>query len=95
MECQKLNHPVRSDKPDKKYFVCAKDKYTGEVKKIHFGQKPYKHNYSETAWRSYMKRSAGIRDKEGRLTKDNPGSANYWARKVLWPGRKGWKLNKS
>jgi hypothetical protein len=39
-----------------------------------------------------MKRSAGIRDKEGRLTKDNPGSANYWARKVLWSGRKGWRM---
>jgi hypothetical protein len=94
MTCSKLNRPVKSDRPNKKYVVCAKDKYTGEVKKIHFGQKPYKHNYSEKAWRSYMKRSAGIRDKYGRLTKDNPGSANYWARKILWPGRKGWSLQK-
>lgn len=86
--CTKLNNPVRSTRPNKKYMVCAKDKYTGQVKTIHFGDKRYKHNYSQKAWRSYMTRSAGIRDKQGRLTKDNPGSANYWARKVLWNGSK-------
>lgn len=86
-----LNKPARSTKPNKKYMVYAKDKYTGKVKLIHFGDRAYKHNYSKTAWKSYMARSAGIKDKYGRLTKDNPGSANYWARRVLWPGRKEWK----
>ena len=72
-------------------MVYVKDPSTGKVKTIHFGQKPYKHNYSEKAWRSYIARASGIRDKYGRLTKDNKLSANYWAIRELWPGRKGWK----
>ena len=50
----------------------------------------YRHNYSKKAYDKYMARSAAIRNKSGKLTKDNPLSANYWARKILWDGRK-WK----
>ena len=42
------------------------------------------------ARKKYLARSGGIRDKYGRLTKDNPLSSNYWARKILWSGSK-WK----
>ena len=81
--------PVRrSTSKNKKYMVTVKNPSTGEVKTIHFGQKGYRHNYSKKAWKSYRARSGGIRDSNGRLTKDNPYSANYWARKELWSGSK-------
>ena len=34
--------------------------------------------------KNFLTRSAGIRDKEGRLTKDDPESPNYHSRKILW-----------
>jgi len=64
-------------------MVLAKD--GDRVKLVHFGQKGYKHNYSEAAKQNYLTRSAGIRDKSGKLTKDDKLSPNYWARKELWP----------
>ena len=77
------NKPVASDKKEKKMMVLAKK--GDEVRLIHFGQKGYKHNYSPEAKQNYLTRSAGIRNKSGQLTKDDPFSPNYWARKVLWP----------
>lgn len=62
---------------DKKMVVLAKK--DGKVKKVSFGQKGYKHNYSESAKKSYLARSAGVKGK------DDKHSANYWSRKVLWP----------
>jgi hypothetical protein len=58
------------------------------VKLIHFGHKGYEHNYSPEAKKNYLTRSAGITDKDGNLTKDNKLSANYWARRILWPAGK-------
>lgn len=77
------NKPVASDRPEKKKMVLAKK--GDKVKLIHFGQKGYKHNYSAAAKKNYLARSAGIRSKDGGLTKNDRLSANYWARKVLWP----------
>jgi len=77
------NQPIASDQPDKKKMVLAKKGDT--VKLIHFGHSNYKHNYSDSAKKNYLTRSAGIKDKDGNLTKDNKLSANYWARRVLWP----------
>jgi len=77
------NHPVPSDKKEKKMMVLAKK--GDQVKLVHFGQKGYQHNYSPEAKQNYLTRSAGIRNKSGELTKDDPFSPNYWARKVLWP----------
>jgi TFIIF-interacting CTD phosphatase-like protein len=54
-------------------------------KLIHFGALGYKHNYSPVAKKSYLARSAGIRDGNGKLTKDDVFSSNYHARKRLWP----------
>ena len=34
--------------------------------------------------KNYLTRSAGIKDKNGNLTKDNPESPNYHARRILW-----------
>jgi hypothetical protein len=77
------NKPVRSSNPDKKMMVLAKK--GDEIRLIHFGQRGYKHNYSDAAKKNYLARSAGIRDKSGNLTKDDIFSPNYWARRVLWP----------
>lgn len=76
------NIPVKSSRPEKKKMVLAKK--GDEVRLIHFGQQGYKHNYSDAAKKNYLARSAGIRGKGG-LTKDDKFSANYWARRELWP----------
>ena len=34
--------------------------------------------------RRYLARAHGIRDKNGKLTKNDPTSANYWSIKYLW-----------
>jgi TFIIF-interacting CTD phosphatase-like protein len=65
----------------KKMVYVMKD---NKKRKIGFGLKGYKHNYSAKARKAYLARSAGIRDKSGKLTKNNKNSANYWARRVLW-----------
>ena len=77
------NQPIDSDRPEKKKMVLAKK--GGQVKLIHFGQKGYKHNYSDAAKKNYLTRSAGIRGKDGSLTANDKFSANYWARRELWP----------
>lgn len=82
-----LNKPMPSDRRDKKMMVYVLNPKTKRLKKIHFGDPRYKHNYSKKAREKYLKRSAGIRDGKGRLTKDNKLSANYWARRFLWGAR--------
>lgn len=77
------NQPIDSDRPEKKKMVLAKR--GDQVKLIHFGQKGYKHNYSDAAKKNYLTRSAGIRGKDGSLTANDKFSANYWARRELWP----------
>lgn len=77
------NQPIDSDRPEKKKMVLAKK--GDQIKLIHFGQKGYKHNYSEAAKKNYLSRSAGIRGKDGSLTANDKLSANYWARRELWP----------
>lgn len=86
----KLNKPVKSTAKGKKMMVLASKTIGGErrVKLIHFGALGYGHNYSPAAKKSYLRRSAGIRNRKGKLTKDDKWSANYWARKVLWPAKK-------
>ena len=58
-----------------------------EVKLVRYGHKDYEdftqHKDPERR-KNYLKRSGGIKDKNGNLTKDDPFSANYWARKDLW-----------
>lgn len=85
-----LNKPVKSTAKGKKMMVLATKTIDGEkrARLIHFGALGYGHNYSNKAKKNYLARSAGIRNKEGELTKDDPWSANYWARKILWPANK-------
>ncbi len=83
------NKPQPSWLKGKKMVVLAKGE-KGQVKLIHFGDRSMQdftqHRDLERR-RRYLQRTAGIRDKEGRLTKDNPLSANYWSRRILWSAR--------
>jgi hypothetical protein len=63
---------------------------------VHFGDAGMQHfhdrtglwarlNHEDPARRaSFLRRAGGIRDRSGRLTKDDPTSANYHAIRVLW-----------
>ena len=58
-----------------------------QVKLVRFGlrgMQDYTQHKDPERRENYLARSAGIRDKNGNLTKDDKFSANYWARKILW-----------
>jgi len=81
-----FNKPVNAPAGDKhKKMVLAKK---GEdVKLVKYGLRGYQdftqHKDPERR-ENYLKRSGGIKDKSGKLTKDDVFSANHWARKDLW-----------
>lgn len=77
------NRYYKSTRPGKKMMVYVVR--GNKAKLIHFGAVGYKHNYSAAAKKSYLARSGGIRDKKGKLTKNDPFSPNYHARRRLWP----------
>ena len=69
----------KSTRPGKKLMTVVKGRT------IHFGDSSKKLDHNDEERRkNYLARSAGIKDKKGRLTKDNPESANYHSRRVLW-----------
>ena len=80
----------KSTKKGKKLMVRVKGKL------IHFGFSDMEHFKDRTGiWskldhgdkkrrKNFLTRSAGIRDKQGNLTKDNPLSPNYHSRRILW-----------
>lgn len=58
-----------------------------EVKLVRFGlrgMEDFTQHKDADRRKNYLARSAGIKDKNGKLTKDDVFSANHWARKVLW-----------
>lgn len=58
-----------------------------DVKLVKYGHRDYEdytQHGSEKRRENYLRRSAGIRDKSGNLTKNDVFSANHWARKDLW-----------
>ena len=80
-----LYKPMKSTRAGKKGQVYVMR--DGKKKLIHFGDSSMtdaKKGASAAQRKSYLARSAGIRNKEGKLTKNDRNSANYWARKVLW-----------
>ena len=80
----------KSDRKNKKLVVIVNNK------KIHFGDSRLQHFFDKTKiWSSlnhndkerrknYLRRSAGIKRKDGTLTKDDPTSPNYHSRRILW-----------
>jgi len=81
-----FNKPVTAPKGDShKKMVLAKK--GDEVKLVKFGlrgMEDFTQHKDPQRRENYLKRSAGIRGKDGKPTKDDPFSANHWARKVLW-----------
>jgi hypothetical protein len=81
-----FNKPVDAPAGAKqKKMVLAKK--GDEVKLVRFGlrgMKDFTQHKDPERRKNYLARSAGIKGKGGKLTKDDPFSANYWARKVLW-----------
>ena len=76
------NKPVKSDRPEKKKMVLAKE--GDKVKLIHFGDSSMGHNYSPEARASFKARH-GKNIAKGKM------SAAYWANKELWAGPSGSK----
>lgn len=80
-----LYEPVKSSNPNKKGMVYVMK--NGSKKLIHFGDsnmKDFTQHGDPARRKSYLARSGGIRNKEGKLTAKDKNSANYWARKMLW-----------
>lgn len=83
----------KSKSKNKKYLVILPNE-----KKINFGQLPYKHFKDTTPLKlysnldhndkkrqiNYCARSAAIKNKKGKLTKNNKESANHYSMKYLW-----------
>jgi hypothetical protein len=84
-ETKPLYKPVHSSRSDKKGMVYVmKD---GNKRLIHFGAAGFTdktRGATKAQQKSYLARSGGIRNKEGKLTKDDKNSANYWSRTVNW-----------
>ena len=84
-EKKPLYKPRKSTRKGKKGMVYVKKE--GKKRLIHFGDsymKDFTQHKDPKRRKSYLARSGGIRDKSGRLTKNNKNSANYWSRKVNW-----------
>jgi len=64
--------------------------YAGQTRVVHFGHSDYEdytQHRDKKRRKNYLARSAGIRNGQGRLTKDDPLSPNYWSRRILWDSR--------
>jgi hypothetical protein len=80
----------KSNKKNKKLMTTIDNKV------IHFGDNRYEHFFDKTKiWsnlnhndkerrKNYLTRSAFQKDGKGNLTKDNPLSPNFHARRILW-----------
>jgi Family of unknown function (DUF5754) len=80
------NIAIEAHKEDK-HKKAVLVKYDDAVKLVKFGlrgMEDYTQHYDEKRRDNYLSRSAGIKDKTGRPTKDDPFSANYWSRRILW-----------
>ncbi len=85
MENKTLYKPFKSNKKGKKMSVYVMK--NGKKRLIHFGDsnmEDFRQHKDEKRRKSYLARSGGIRNKEGKLTANDKNSANYWSRKVLW-----------
>lgn len=80
-----------STRPKKKLMVRVGDQW------VHFGSADYQNYHDRTGLlpkemnhhdkarrKSYLKRSRGIKDGNGKLTAEDPKSSNYHAIRVLW-----------
>ena len=78
----KKNKPVKSNRKNKKLMVLNDNN-----KIVHFGfsgMSDFTKHKDKKRQTNYCLRSAGIRDKKGKLTKNNIDSPNYWSMRILW-----------
>tara|TARA_R110000782_G_scaffold38874_2_gene90765 strand:- start:2115 stop:2390 length:276 start_codon:yes stop_codon:yes gene_type:complete len=78
-ELKPLYKAYKSTKSGKDGMVYVKK--GGAKRLLHFGDSSMANNTSAAAKKSYMARSGGIKNKEGKLTKNDKNSANYWSRR--------------
>lgn len=71
-----------SDRPTKKFVVTL-----ASGARVHFGQngaEDYLDHRDPERRRRFLLRARGIRDGEGRLTRDRRSSPNFWSIRILW-----------
>jgi len=82
-------YEIEKAKYPHKFQVIVQD-YNGREKLVKFGNQDYQdylQTKDETKRKNYLSRSAGIKDKKGKLTKDKRTSANYYSRRLLWQSK--------
>lgn len=78
--------PFRANDGKHKFFVWVYDPARGPVL-VKYGDVNYEDFRQHGDWQrraSYLRRSAGIRDGQGRFASGNPLSGVFWARRHLW-----------
>lgn len=80
------NHPTTANDGKHKKQVLASKKVDGKIKYklVKYGAIGYGNNYSSKARKNYLTRSAGIKNKNGKLTMNDKFSPNYHSRRDLW-----------
>ena len=80
----------KSNRKNKKLFtvVNGKEVHFGDIRYMHFTDKTKIHSNLDhkdpVRRKNYLTRSKAIKDKNGKLTKDDPTSPNYHAIRILW-----------
>ena len=82
--------PVESSRKNKKYMVKVWDPKAKKSKVIHFGSLT---PFDVEQQQHYLRISAGIKDKQGNLTKDDPQSPNFWSRRYIWYSEEGYYVH--
>ena len=80
-----LYKPYKSTNPKKKGMVYVMR--DGKKKLIYFGDssmEDFTQHKDKERRKNYLRRSAGIKNKDGQLTANNKNYSNYWAREILW-----------
>jgi hypothetical protein len=89
----KYYQPTKSFRKGKKFMVKVYLPKQDKDKIIHFGAKAYQdftQHGSKERKRNYLTRSAGIRNKNGKLTKNDYTSPNFWSRRYLWDSKESY-----
>ena len=78
----KKNKPLKSTRKNKKLMVLNDNNNI-----VHFGfnkMEDFRQHKDKKRQTSFCLRASGIKNKKGKLTKNNIDSSNYWSLRVLW-----------
>lgn len=73
---------TRSPRKNKQLMVIFD--YKGKQRIVHFGDPKMPEYPGTKRGDNYCTRSYGIVDGQGKPTRNNPLSPNYWSRRILW-----------